>query len=287
MLRQRTALGAPGAVVVANPLDEQLDPELHDRVLREGLQAAAEQGIAGRDVTPFLLERFHTAHGRREPAGERPARPAQRGAGRGDRRRVIVVLGDVMTDVVAVHDAPLADASDTPARITLRAGGAGANTAAWLAHAGVAVTLIARTGDDSAADLALAGLEGVDLRVTRDPERPTGTCIVLVAPGGERTMLPDPGANDALSKDDLPDDVFTAGDVLHVSGYSLLRSGSRGAALEAMARAREAGMLDQRRSRVRGARCATTRRSWTGRGRSTCCSPTPTSSPSSTASCPA
>jgi pseudouridine-5'-phosphate glycosidase len=50
-------------VVVANPLDEQLDPELHDRTLREGLQAAAEQGIAGKDVTPFLLERFHTQTG--------------------------------------------------------------------------------------------------------------------------------------------------------------------------------------------------------------------------------
>jgi pseudouridine-5'-phosphate glycosidase len=63
VLRQRSALGAPGAVVVANPLDEQLDPALHDRVLGEGLQAAAEQGIAGRDVTPFLLERFHTHTG--------------------------------------------------------------------------------------------------------------------------------------------------------------------------------------------------------------------------------
>jgi pseudouridine-5'-phosphate glycosidase len=63
VLRQRSALGAPGAVVVANPLDEQLDPELHDRVLREGLQAALEQGIAGRDVTPFLLDRFHTHTG--------------------------------------------------------------------------------------------------------------------------------------------------------------------------------------------------------------------------------
>jgi pseudouridine-5'-phosphate glycosidase len=63
VLRQRSALGAPGAVVVANPLDEQLDPSLHDRVLKEGLQAAAEQGIAGRDVTPFLLERFHTHTG--------------------------------------------------------------------------------------------------------------------------------------------------------------------------------------------------------------------------------
>jgi pseudouridine-5'-phosphate glycosidase len=63
VLRLRSALGAPGAVIVANPLDEQLDPELHARVLDEGLQAAAEQGIAGRDVTPFLLDRFHTHTG--------------------------------------------------------------------------------------------------------------------------------------------------------------------------------------------------------------------------------
>jgi pseudouridine-5'-phosphate glycosidase len=58
--RERTAL------VVANPLpaDEQLDPELHDRILRESLAAAAEQGIEGKAVTPFLLERFH-----RETAG--------------------------------------------------------------------------------------------------------------------------------------------------------------------------------------------------------------------------
>jgi pseudouridine-5'-phosphate glycosidase len=58
-------VGAPGAVVVANPLpeDEQLDPELHERVLREGLAAARAQGIAGKDVTPFLLDRFHRETG--------------------------------------------------------------------------------------------------------------------------------------------------------------------------------------------------------------------------------
>jgi pseudouridine-5'-phosphate glycosidase len=46
------------AVVVANPLpdDEQLDPELHDRVLAEGLAAAERAGVSGKDVTPFLLD---------------------------------------------------------------------------------------------------------------------------------------------------------------------------------------------------------------------------------------
>jgi ribokinase len=79
----------------------------------------------------------------------------------------------------------------------------------------------------------------VHLHLARDAERPTGTCVVLVAPGGERTMLPDPGANDALSATDLPQ---FAGDILHVSGYALLRPGSRAAALTAIERARDAGM---------------------------------------------
>ena len=60
VLRARLAVGAPGGVVVANPLDEQMDPDLHERVLRDGLAAATVEGISGRDVTPFLLERFHT-----------------------------------------------------------------------------------------------------------------------------------------------------------------------------------------------------------------------------------
>jgi pseudouridylate synthase len=53
------------AVLVANPLpvEQQLDPELHDRVLAEALAAADRQGISGKDVTPFLLAYFqeHTA----------------------------------------------------------------------------------------------------------------------------------------------------------------------------------------------------------------------------------
>jgi pseudouridine-5'-phosphate glycosidase len=60
VLRARLEVGAPGAVVVANPLDEQMDPALHERVLLEGLQSAAEAGVSGRDVTPFVLERFHS-----------------------------------------------------------------------------------------------------------------------------------------------------------------------------------------------------------------------------------
>jgi pseudouridine-5'-phosphate glycosidase len=64
-VRAARAVEAPGAIVVANPLppDQQLDPALHERVLREGLAAARTEGIAGKDVTPFLLDRFHRETG--------------------------------------------------------------------------------------------------------------------------------------------------------------------------------------------------------------------------------
>src|SRR5215218_3525067 len=54
---------APGAVVVANalPLDEQLDPALHDRVISGALAAAEKAGMRGKDVTPFVLDHLHRA----------------------------------------------------------------------------------------------------------------------------------------------------------------------------------------------------------------------------------
>ncbi|MFE5965219.1 pseudouridine-5'-phosphate glycosidase [Streptomyces sp. NPDC056463] len=59
VIRAQDALGGPrGAMIVANPVPvaEQLDPELHDRILAQGLAAAKEKGITGQAVTPFLLE---------------------------------------------------------------------------------------------------------------------------------------------------------------------------------------------------------------------------------------
>jgi pseudouridine-5'-phosphate glycosidase len=56
---------APGAVVVANPLPaaEQLDPDLHDRVIAEALAAAEAAGARGKDVTPFILDHLHRSSG--------------------------------------------------------------------------------------------------------------------------------------------------------------------------------------------------------------------------------
>lgn len=58
---------SPGALIVANPLprDRQMDPGLHDTVLGYAVSAAAEAGVTGKDVTPYVLDRLHTASGGR------------------------------------------------------------------------------------------------------------------------------------------------------------------------------------------------------------------------------
>lgn len=64
VIRAQDELGEPSAaLIVANPVPvaDQLDPELHDRVLAQGLAAAREKGVTGQAVTPFLLE-YLTVH---------------------------------------------------------------------------------------------------------------------------------------------------------------------------------------------------------------------------------
>jgi pseudouridine-5'-phosphate glycosidase len=58
-------LGAGSGMVLARPVPEadELAGDLHDRLLAEGLALVAERGITGKDVTPALLEHFHSASG--------------------------------------------------------------------------------------------------------------------------------------------------------------------------------------------------------------------------------
>lgn len=59
-------LGGRGMVLAAPvPEAEQLDTGLHDRVLTQALDQLAQRRITGADVTPFLLEFFHTQTGGR------------------------------------------------------------------------------------------------------------------------------------------------------------------------------------------------------------------------------
>jgi pseudouridine-5'-phosphate glycosidase len=61
----RQAFGEPSALLVANPLPpaRQLDPEVLSGALEAALIAAAEAGIRGKAVSPFLLDRIRQVTG--------------------------------------------------------------------------------------------------------------------------------------------------------------------------------------------------------------------------------
>jgi pseudouridine-5'-phosphate glycosidase len=61
IISQRGALKTNNGLVVANPVEKEMDRVRHDAILKSGMEGAEKAGIHGKYVTPFLLEHFHTA----------------------------------------------------------------------------------------------------------------------------------------------------------------------------------------------------------------------------------
>ncbi|MFD9908202.1 carbohydrate kinase family protein [Streptomyces sp. NPDC059063] len=183
----------------------------------------------------------------------------------------LLVVGDVVTDIVARHRTPLAPGTDTVAAIRTVPGGAGANVACWAAHWGHAdVRFLGRVGADAAAWHQESLLRsGVRPHLVVDPDAPTGTVISLVdtsdaegdtgdgtedgtasgteggAEGGgaaERTFLTDNGASVRLAPADWAPSLLDGVAWLHLSGYLFFAEPSRAVARAALDSARARGV---------------------------------------------
>ncbi len=119
----------------------------------------------------------------------------------------IAVIGSVNLDIVAnAARLPAPGETVTDAELSRYPGGKGANQALAAQRLGADVTLIARVGEDAAADEALTLLRegGVDLsNCLAVPGVPTGTALIAVAPSGENQIVVAPGANRSLEPGDV------------------------------------------------------------------------------------
>ena len=119
----------------------------------------------------------------------------------------VAVIGSVNLDIVArVARLPAPGETVTGAELHRFPGGKGANQALAAQRLGADVSLVARVGDDAAADEALALLRegGVDLSAcVAMPNVATGTALIAVSPSGENQIVVAPGANRYL----LPEQV--------------------------------------------------------------------------------
>jgi sugar/nucleoside kinase (ribokinase family) len=155
----------------------------------------------------------------------------------------VVVVGDLLFDLLAKVEGEVTFGTDTFVPIRVAAGGSGANAAAWLASSGMETHFVGRVGDDPFVAFLAQELEraGVRPHLSRDPSLATGKVFVLVDGAGERTMITDRGAGEALSPEDLPETLFGGGH-LHLSGYTLSDGSRRETAIKALRLARQGGM---------------------------------------------
>ncbi|GAA3142134.1 carbohydrate kinase family protein [Nonomuraea roseoviolacea] len=197
---------------------------------------------AGRDAPAAQGEAPERAPS--DPAGPRSEAPERTASASGTTGGGgLLVVGDVVTDVVALHSAPVAAGTDTAADIALRPGGSGANTACWAAHLGADTRLLTRLGYDSSewhtAELVRAGVRPY---AQVDPAHPTAVVIAMVDATGERSMLTNRGAGGRISPADWDDAFLDGVALLHLSGYTFFTEPGLALARLAMERATAAGI---------------------------------------------
>ncbi len=143
----------------------------------------------------------------------------------------LTAFGDLLLDVIVRLDDPLVPGDDRMAETRVVAGGQAANVAAWASSLGAETRFVGRRGDDNAGEIVTRALSAYGVHVFGPVSGRTGV-VVSIASDGDRTMASDRGSAPDLEPRDLDESWFDC-DVLHVSGYSLLREPISAAALEA------------------------------------------------------
>ena len=149
-----------------------------------------------------------------------------------------------MMDVIVSLQQEMQRGSDAPSTIATTFGGVGANVSAWIGQQGVPCRLVSVIGDDPWGHLMEKHLQSlsVETRFAHNSSVPTGIVVALSHPDGERSMFPDSRANQLLSHNQFPDDVWADVSWLSMSGYTLLHPQTRELALHLMRTAQQRGI---------------------------------------------
>jgi sugar/nucleoside kinase (ribokinase family) len=152
----------------------------------------------------------------------------------------IATFGDVLLDVVVLLAEPLAPGGDVRASNRAGAGGQAANVAAWAAELGAEARCIAKRGDDPAGEVVARELTAGGVELVGPVGAGATGVVVSVVGDGDRALASDRGVAPSFEPEEL-DAAWLACDVLHLSGYALLREPIADTALLAARLAREKG----------------------------------------------
>lgn len=153
------------------------------------------------------------------------------------------VVGDVSVDLIYFLERIPEPGEEVPAqRALMKPGGAGGTLAAHLASLGHKAFLASRVGDDPFRSVALSQLEkaGVDLKYLQvDPEQTTSSILILLVPGGERSMISAGGASRFLDVAEFKARMFDQIDGVVFSAYAFVGGPQRQYAINALDAARK------------------------------------------------
>ena len=153
----------------------------------------------------------------------------------------IIVVGSLNTDlVVQAPRFPGPGETISGEDLQIIPGGKGANQAVAAARQGLSVAMAGRVGNDSFGPELIENLKRNNVDVSHvqiDPSSATGTAIIVVAEGGQNSIVLSPGGNGRVSAEDLARVPFSEHKLLLLQLEIPVET-----VLEAARRARESGL---------------------------------------------
>jgi sugar/nucleoside kinase (ribokinase family) len=120
-------------------------------------------------------------------------------------------------------------------RVNFCCGGSAANTIVGLADMGAAAAYAGKTGQDSFGHRYLDEMESLGIRIeVPQGQGRTGTCVVLITPDAQRTMLTSLGASSLLHADDIIESEVSRAKYVYIEGYLFAGESTKAAAMRAI-----------------------------------------------------
>jgi sugar/nucleoside kinase (ribokinase family) len=180
-----------------------------------------------------------------------------------DKRYDVVAIGNAIVDIIGRCDEQfLVDHGATKGAMTLvdadrvaalyasmgpgiaASGGSAANTMAGLASFGGKVAFIGKVADDEFGKIFHHDINAIGVKFESQPVTggdPTGRCLILVTPDGERTMNTYLGISTELDAAQVDADLIRASGIIYLEGYLFDQPAAKAAFRETLKIANAAG----------------------------------------------
>ncbi|MFN0197564.1 MAG: adenosine kinase [Planctomycetaceae bacterium] len=128
-------------------------------------------------------------------------------------------------------------------QITRCAGGSAANTIMGIADFGGKAAYAGKVGNDPLGRFFLDDMRKVGVTIEVPPANASsGTCVILITPDAQRTMLTHLGVSATLSPDDISETEIKKAKYVYVEGYLFTGESTKAAALKAIDLAKKHGV---------------------------------------------